>query len=116
MSEHREQCALFAWAEHARKRLPELGQLFAIPNGGARDKRTGAMLKAEGVKAGVPDVCLPVARHGFHALYIEMKYGKNTVQKHQIEWHHALEYHGNMVVVCYGWEAARRTLEDYLSL
>ena len=47
--------------------------LHAIPNGGARDARVGAMLKAEGVKRGVSDLFLPFAARGRHGLYIEMK-------------------------------------------
>src|SRR5262245_57218105 len=46
---------------------------FAIPNGGARDVITAGRLKAEGVKAGVPDVCCPVARWRWHSLYLEFK-------------------------------------------
>src|SRR5262245_64718583 len=46
---------------------------FAIPNGGARDVITAGRLKAEGVRAGVPDVCLPVARAGYHGLFLEVK-------------------------------------------
>ena len=36
-----------------------------------------------GVKAGVPDLCLPVPMNGYAGLYIEMKYGSNkpTAQK-----------------------------------
>ncbi|MFC0282421.1 hypothetical protein ACFFJB_14775 [Camelimonas abortus] len=36
--------------------LPEEYRYTHVPNGGARDARTGAMLKAMGVKAGVPDM------------------------------------------------------------
>lgn len=36
--------------------------LFAIPDGGRRDAVTGAHLKAEGVRAGVPDMFLAVPR------------------------------------------------------
>ena len=31
---------------------------FAVPNGGLRSKRTGAQLKKQGVKAGVPDLLI----------------------------------------------------------
>lgn len=88
--------------------------LFAIPNGGARDSRTGAMLKAEGVKAGVPDICLPVARCGFHALYIELKTATGRVSEVQAEWHDALAKHGNKAVVCRSIDEAIKTLENYL--
>lgn len=42
--------------------------IFAIPNGGYRDKRTAEKLKAEGVVSGVPDLFIPAWR-----LWIEMK-------------------------------------------
>jgi hypothetical protein len=39
---------------------PELELIYAIPNGGKRDKVTAAKLKAEGAKSGIPDLFLPV--------------------------------------------------------
>ena len=65
--EHRIQAALFKWARYSAAETPVLRLMFAIPNGGARDAITGAILKAEGVKPGVPDVFLPVASGPFHA-------------------------------------------------
>ena len=43
-------------------------------------------MKRQGVKAGVPDICLPVARNGYHGLYIELKAGKNKATKNQEKW------------------------------
>src|SRR5690348_18167176 len=43
--------------------------LYAVPNGGDRNKIVAAKMKREGVKPGVPDYCLPGARSGFHGLY-----------------------------------------------
>ena len=63
-SEHQEQAALFRWAWFAQVKHPALALLYAIPNGGHRHKAVAARMKAEGVKAGVPDLCLPVARGG----------------------------------------------------
>ena len=45
-TEHQEQCALFEWQEWMAKQMPELHLMHAIPNGGKRDIRTAAMLKA----------------------------------------------------------------------
>ena len=61
--EHDQQVLLFRWASHYR----ELDCMYAIPNGGHRDVRVAARLKAEGVKAGVPDICLPIPRDGHGA-------------------------------------------------
>lgn len=116
MSEHTEQAALFEWAAWNQSKAAALNMLYAVPNGGKRDKRTAAMLKAEGVKRGVPDVVLPVARGGFHGLYIEMKVGRNKTSDEQNTWIAALEAEGYCTVVAYGWEAAARALCDYLGL
>lgn len=114
-AEHREQVKLFAWAEWERIDRPELGLLFAVPNGGRRDKVTGARLKAEGVKAGVPDVWLPVARQGYHGLVIEMKADeKGRPSKEQERWIRDLTEQGYLAVVCPGCEAAKGVLVEYL--
>jgi hypothetical protein len=72
-SESAIQQALIEWVHWQRRTTPALGLLFAIPNGGARSLRTASRLKAEGVVPGIPDLCLPVARRGFHGLWIELK-------------------------------------------
>ena len=72
-TESAEQQALFMWAALQSAAYPELTLLYHIPNGGSRHKAEAGRLKAEGVKAGVPDLCLPVARGGFHGLYVELK-------------------------------------------
>lgn len=74
--EGNEQEALFRWAAFVRGRFPEIDLLYHIPNGGSRNRLEAANLKRQGVKSGVPDLCLPVARGKYHGLYIEMKYGK----------------------------------------
>lgn len=112
--EHFEQVALFRWAEYQVKARPELSLLFAIPNGGHRHPATAAKLKAEGVKAGVPDICLPVAKGEYHGLFIELKAGRNKPTPTQVQWHARLSYEGYRVTVCWGWEAAREAIEEYL--
>jgi hypothetical protein len=114
-SEHAEQAALFRWAEFARSRLPELAMLYAVPNGGHRHKATAARLKAEGVKRGVPDVCLPVARSGAHGLYIELKTERGKATPEQLGWIRALRRQGYAAEVCHGWESARSMIEHYLT-
>ena len=68
-TEHEEQRELVKWF---RQTYPKT-LIFAIPNGGARDARVGAMLKREGVKRGVSDLFLPYAARGYHGYYLEMK-------------------------------------------
>lgn len=116
-SESEEQQALFRFLAYRVEEYPVLDYLFAIPNGGWRNKATAGRLKAEGVKAGVPDLCLPVARHGFHGLYIEMKvlYGGASSMA-QKEWHARLRAQGYQVTVCHGWLAAARCIFEYLGI
>lgn len=115
--EHKEQATLIEWWKLAHKQfnVPECC-LFAIPNGGARSATTGAMLKAEGVRAGVPDLCLAVARQGFHALFIEMKKAKGGVVSASQEAMCAeLRRQGYAVEICHGWQAAMTVITRYLT-
>ena len=116
MSESAHQKALFEWAMHAQAKCPELAWLYHIPNGGKRDPKTAARLKAEGVKAGVPDLCLPVPRKGFHGLYIELKDVPTSCKATpaQLGWLAGLSALGYSTHVCHGWEAARDVLLEYL--
>ena len=108
--------ALFSWCDIQRHRYPELKLLHHIPNGGKRDKATAIALKRRGVKAGVPDLSLPVARGGYHGLYIELKVGKNTATEKQKEWLKALSEQGYKAIVCNGWQEAAEALAEYLDL
>lgn len=112
-----EQQALFVWAGMQAGKYPELDLLYHIPNGGHRSKAEAGRFKTEGVKAGVPDLCLPVARGGYHGLYIELKRIRNgRTSENQDRLLAALQAQGYMAVVCNGWEAAAEALKHYLDL
>ena len=115
MSEHDEQCALFEWADIAKQKYPELSLLFAIPNGGKRDIQVARKLKAEGVRAGVPDIFLPVPRKNYHGLFIELKYQRGRATQNQLRWLHVLMNYGYNCKICYGWEHAKHTITQYLT-
>jgi len=87
--------------------------VYHIPNGGSRNKIEAANLKRQGVKAGVPDLCFPVALRGYHGLYIEMKAGKNKTTDNQDEWIALLRGNGYCVHVCYGFDEARSVIDWY---
>ena len=110
-----EQQALFRWAAFSEGKYPSLRLMYHIPNEGVRTKANGARLKAEGMKAGVPDICLPCARGGYHGLYIELKAGKNKPTKNQEQWISDLNAEGYCACVCWGWEAAQKVIEMYLN-
>lgn len=114
-SETTEQIKLFTWARQQAEYIPELALMYHVPNEGKRKQTTGQIMKAEGMKAGVPDICLPVARKGYNALYIEMKFGSNRTTKAQREYMAALQEAGNMAKVAYSAEQAREIIRNYLS-
>lgn len=111
-----EQIKLFRWADFMKNKYPGLSMLYHIPNGGSRNKAEAANLKRQGVRAGVPDICLPVPSREYHGLYIEMKYGRNKATQSQTEWLSKLSGHGYAVAVCYGWEQAAKLICKYLDI
>lgn len=117
-SERQHQQAVMKWARQPsiRERWPELALLHHIKNettGGAAEV---AADKAMGVKKGVPDLCLPVTRGGFHGLYIEMKTPSGRASDAQRWWMMELTKQGYRAVVCHGYDAAVAELCWYLSL
>lgn len=114
-SEHAQQVAVFVWAALHFQKYPELRMMFAIPNGGLRNKITAANLKAEGVRAHVPDIFLPVPRGAWHGLFIEMKKVGGRVDSGQAQYVESLRQQGYGACVCIGWEVAIKVIEDYLT-
>lgn len=121
--EHSHQVALMAaCAQYAWHGVPELRWFFAIPNGGSRGDTArsaqiqGAIMKAEGVKKGVADCLLPVARQGYHGFFIEMKRpgamdGQSKEQKEFEQW---CAGQGYLYAVFDSWWSAFRGLMWYL--
>jgi hypothetical protein len=115
-TENQEQKALIQWAAHRLGLYPELEWLHAVPNGGKRSKIEAACLIGEGVKAGVPDMCLPVSRGGYHGLYIELKRIKGgKVSNAQERWIDGLTANGYCAKVCKGWQEAAKLIIWYLT-
>lgn len=114
ITEAQEQIALFEWAAWHEKKWPELELLHHIPNGGSRHAAEAANLKRQGVKAGVSDLYLPVARRGYHGMYIEMKAIGGMISEKQAEWINRVREQGYAAFVCYGANEAIGKLEWYL--
>lgn len=115
-SEHQLQTECVLWF---RLQYPELAPLlFAIPNGGARAKKTAIMLKQEGVTAGVPDIlfAMPTRDNTAHGLWVEMKNGtSNGTTKAQDEMRRWLEAAGYEWTCCRNFEEFRKTLTGYIA-
>jgi hypothetical protein len=125
MTGHDEQAAIFERARWYAGQHPELDLLFAVPNG-AKLPFTGKgkhrwspeaqRLKKEGLRRGVPDMCLPVARLGYHGLFIELKYGDNKPSCDQAEYLDRLTEQGYLAVVCWGSNEAWNIICEYLGI
>lgn len=126
MSEHTEQAAVIQWAMMNEGQYPELRLLHASLNGaklpykrnqkGGRYSSEASKLIDEGLKSGVPDLSLPVARGGYFGLYIEMKVKPNKPTPAQLDFINLLNEQGYRAVVCYGSDEAIGTLIDYLNM
>lgn len=159
-TEHAAQAALFMWANMAERfgvgiadkveaytvqgwaksqgwvqPIPQLKWLHAIHNQGHGDAIRGGKAKAEGVKAGVSDLFLPVpmqfdyARNwpfqvravgpGWHVacgLYLELKVGKNTPSEIQLEFMADMRAAGYAADWAVGWLEARKKILAYLQI
>lgn len=156
-TEHAHQVALFAWAAMAhywgfkaanlwagsgltpdklvltKRPVPCLKWLHAIHNQGHGDAIRGGRAKAEGVRAGIPDIFLPYPSRGpiigerifyYHGLYIELKKpsskpvketSKGGLSDEQIEFSKYAYQAGYSWHVAYGWAEAAKIIQDYLS-
>lgn len=112
--EDNEQILLFDWAAAQSGKYPELSLLFHIPNGGKRNAREAERFKRMGVKAGVPDLFLPVPRGKFHGLFVELKSAKGKLSDYQRQWLSELAASGYAACVCFGFDEAQRDILNYL--
>ena len=115
MSEHDEQVKVVRWCRSAGKILFKDLFVYSIPNAAKRGYQSAAWLIAEGLTAGVPDLCIATPRGNYGALYIEMKYGKNTLTDDQKRVIPLVSKSGNKCVVCYSAKEAIAEIEKYLS-
>ena len=89
--------------------------LIAIPNGGNRNRITGAILKAEGVTAGAPDLFLFESRLNCHGLAIEMKTSKGKQSPSQRNFQKVIEKAGYKYVVARSFVEFKNEVELYLN-
>lgn len=108
--EHAEQAAL---VEYCRMRG---WRVYAITNGA--HLRGGYLqwnyLHAEGAVKGVPDLCIPYARGGYHGLYIEMKANDNKPTVEQTDWLDFLHGEGYLAIACWSADEAIAAAGEYM--
>lgn len=98
-----------------RMQYPKLALLlFAVPNGGARNRVEAAIMKGEGVTAGVADVLLLFPSKGYHGLCIEFKTSRGKQRPSQIIWQHQVEWAGYRYSVVRSFDEFRAEIEKFL--
>jgi len=122
VSEHDEQAAVIDWARRHEMRHPELYWLHSSLNGivipapPATRARIINHMKAEGMRKGVPDLSLPLARRGFHGMYIEMKAENGKLTPEQKDFMAYAEAAGYLDSVCFSADDAIDQLKWYIGI
>jgi hypothetical protein len=102
--------------EQLQRSVVQLLQVYAnrgllaychVPNGGARSKAEAGVLKATGVRAGVPDLLIWTRSSGFG---IELKAGTGKLSPAQAAWHATVTSLGHRVYVCRSVDDVERCL------
>ena len=115
--EGQEQTALMRELELRYPAVFEL--MYHVPNGGHSIKAVAGKLKAQGVKAGISDLVLTMARGGFFGLYIEFKAtppNDAAISPSQHERIRKLNEQGYLAVVCRGHFDTVEQIRAYLRL
>lgn len=115
MRSHEESRIQQACVRWFRMQYPRYARLFfAVPNGGGRSKIEAAIMKGEGVTAGVADMLLllPSGEHPY--LCIEMKTASGRQTREQKAWQADVEAVGGRYAVCRSIEDFMREIKTYL--
>jgi len=124
------QKAVFDWAklyrmpdhEDLEKNSKLSDYLFAIPNGAflAGNKiqraRQMARLKSQGLKPGVFDLMLNIARNCYYGLDMELKIVNNKLSSRQKEWRDRMDKAGRYTVICYDLDQVKEAIDEYINL
>jgi hypothetical protein len=112
--EHVEQRTLFEWILLYRNQIPELQNVFAIPNQGAARLKN---LQTEGVLRGVFDVFVAIPRNRKHGLFVELKRVKKwKISAEQIAFGARVSAYEYEIAICHGAESAWMTILGYLGV
>lgn len=96
---------------------PVCDLIYHVPNGGHRSFKTSKDLKKQGVKKGVSDLVLPIARGGYFGLYLEIKAEKSwSISESQQEWLSMVEEQGYAAALAVGEEEIKDVLIRYMSM
>jgi len=111
LSEREIQKMVIAWADLQ----PELkGRVIHIPNEGKRSIVGGFLAKKEGLRPGVSDLLIPIARGGYIGMWIELKSKSGKVSDVQRSFMADMETLGYMTTVCRSFDRAVHVISSYM--
>lgn len=113
-SEHQIQSAFFKLVTLYEIKYPQLKLLFAVPNAAKRSMALAAMLKAEGMRSGIPDIMFPFANKSHNGLALEFKSAIGKPTANQSEYLSLLEKHNWQCHIVNDSEKALKILLTYL--
>ena len=110
VTEHQIQTALFQWLRAVHPKVVA----FAVPNAARRSPSQAAYLKAEGLRAGIPDVVLATPRGGFAGMFLELKREGGKLSDAQRETLYLLANEGYACAIAWNLDEAIELITQYL--
>lgn len=111
--EERLQVSCVSWFDYQYPQYRQL--LFAVPNGGSRNKIEAANLKKQGVRAGVSDMILLYPSNHFEFICIEFKSSKGKQSESQKEFDKMINKNTNgTYIIVSSFEEFKIYIEYYL--
>jgi hypothetical protein len=113
-TEHQIQKAFFDWLALA---YPGANLVtWATPNAARRSPQMAAMMKAEGLRSGVPDVFMAMPRGEYHGLFLEFKSHTGRLTENQKVYVINLRNMGYQVEVVRSFDEARLIVVKYMEM
>ena len=118
-TEHQIQVSIVDWS--SRVKIPNTNIfifdfLFAIPNGGYRNKSEAFRLKKEGVKKGVSDLFFAFPFNHFFGMWIEVKKPNGILSDEQEDWIKKMIGAGYYADVVRNLDEAMKAFKYYLRM
>lgn len=116
MNEHQIQKAAFQYIRLKQAQDWRWRLVYAIPNGGHRNKVSAAKMKAEGATSGVWDISVDYPVAPYSGLKIEVKTERGALTTSQKEMQSLYQQAGYLCKVCRTPEEIWSTIKRYFSL
>lgn len=116
MSEAQHQTFVFQVLQLNERKYPFLKWIYAVPNGGHRHPAVAAQMKAQGVKRGISDICIPIPKKDYHGCYIEMKMVGKKLTPEQAEFAAFIMENDYEFAMCLTCDQVLETIENYLQI